>query len=98
MKRTSAFLPSIGLLLLAFGAGSAKAENLTVHTAPPKVTVPTMSTKTGGGIKSSEVRGFSFQTTAPRDVSTGLATGKRQHQPFSITNQTDVASPKLFSR
>ena len=33
---------------------------------------------------------------APRDVSSGQTSGKRVHQPFTITKEVDAASPKLF--
>jgi len=32
--------------------------------------------------------------TSPRDSSTGMATGKRQHQPITITKQVDATSPQ----
>ena len=35
-------------------------------------------------------------TSAPRDVATGQASGKRMHKPFTITKEVDQASPKLF--
>ncbi len=37
-----------------------------------------------------------YQNTTQRDVSTGQATGKRQHQPFSVTKEFDKSSPKLL--
>lgn len=35
-------------------------------------------------------------TSAPRDLATGQASGKRMHKPFTITKEMDAASPKLF--
>ncbi len=39
---------------------------------------------------------FSYSVQSPRDASSGLATGKRQHEPFVVTKQTDKSSPVLF--
>jgi len=39
----------------------------------------------------------SHEILSPRDAATGLATGKRQHKPFTITKQIDKSSPLLFS-
>lgn len=39
---------------------------------------------------------FNAETTSPRDTATGLATGKRQHKPITITKEWDAASPQLF--
>jgi len=35
-------------------------------------------------------------TSAPRDLATGQASGKRMHKPLTITKEVDAASPKLF--
>jgi type VI secretion system secreted protein Hcp len=43
-----------------------------------------------------QVSSFSWGAPAPRDLSTGMATGKRQHQDITITKYSDKASPKLF--
>ena len=32
--------------------------------------------------------------TSPRDSSTGMATGKRQHKPLTITKEVDATSPQ----
>jgi type VI secretion system secreted protein Hcp len=40
--------------------------------------------------------GFKIQSLSPRDASSGLASGKRQHSPLVITKETDSASPNLF--
>jgi type VI secretion system secreted protein Hcp len=39
---------------------------------------------------------FAFQIESPRDASSGLASGKRQHKPIVITKETDSSSPLLF--
>jgi type VI secretion system secreted protein Hcp len=38
-----------------------------------------------------------FQMEGERDLSTGMPTGKRTHKPFTITKETDPASPSLFA-
>ena len=42
------------------------------------------------------VHGFEAQITSPRDVGSGAATGKRQHQPIRIVKEIDKASPRLW--
>jgi type VI secretion system secreted protein Hcp len=39
---------------------------------------------------------FSAETTSPRDAATGMASGKRQHKPITITKEWDASSPQLF--
>lgn len=36
------------------------------------------------------------EVKSPRDVATGQASGKRQHQPITITKEWGAASPQLF--
>ena len=45
---------------------------------------------------SMEVIGFSHEVTSPRDATTGLPTGKRQHRPLTIVKEIDKASPTLM--
>ena len=56
---------------------------------------------TGGGAKSAKGRiggvKFSFETSSPRDVATGQATGKRMYKPIVVTKEWDAASPQLFN-
>jgi type VI secretion system secreted protein Hcp len=33
---------------------------------------------------------------SPRDVATGMASGKRQHQPITLTKETDNTSPHFY--
>ncbi|MEO6397266.1 MAG: type VI secretion system tube protein TssD [Tepidiformaceae bacterium] len=40
--------------------------------------------------------GFDETVTAPRDLASGQATGKRQHSPIVITKEWGAASPQLF--
>jgi type VI protein secretion system component Hcp len=48
------------------------------------------------GISGSEVISISHGTLTPRDPNSGLASGKRQHQPVTITKEVDATSPKLL--
>lgn len=43
------------------------------------------------------VHSFSHQITSPRDPASGLATGRRQHQPLQILKEIDKASPLLLA-
>ncbi len=44
----------------------------------------------------SRVLKFSYSVVSPRDVSTGLARGKRQHRALVITKEPGAASPQFF--
>ena len=37
------------------------------------------------------------EVLSPRDAASGQATGKRQHKPFVITKEIDLATPRLYS-
>jgi len=50
-----------------------------------------------GREKSILVHGFEVQITSPRDLASGQATGKRQHQPIRIVKEIDKASPLLWN-
>jgi type VI secretion system secreted protein Hcp len=39
---------------------------------------------------------FNYEVTSPRDAATGLATGRRQHKPITITKEWGAATPQLF--
>jgi type VI secretion system secreted protein Hcp len=43
-----------------------------------------------------KVFGFSHEIVSPRDVATGQASGKRQHQPFRCVVQQGKSTPQLF--
>ena len=45
----------------------------------------------------SRVLKFSYSVVSPRDVSTGQASGKRQHKPIVITREPGAASPQFFT-
>lgn len=67
----------------------------------------TLTGETQGDIKGSVTQagredsimviGFSHEITSPRDVASGLPTGKRQHKPLVITKEIDAATPLLMS-
>jgi len=42
-----------------------------------------------------EIAAFDMGVEAPRDPSSGLPTGRRQHKPIVITKEVDPTSPKL---
>ena len=42
------------------------------------------------------VEAFNHEVTIPRDIQSGLATGKRQHRPFTIVKVYDKSSPMLY--
>jgi type VI secretion system Hcp family effector len=39
---------------------------------------------------------FEMAAVAPRDLATGQASGKRQHQPFSFTTEVGSSTPQLM--
>jgi type VI secretion system secreted protein Hcp len=43
------------------------------------------------------VHAFNHEVVSPRDASSGLATGKRMHKPFTITKDIDKSSPLLWN-
>jgi type VI secretion system secreted protein Hcp len=40
---------------------------------------------------------YSFHVEAPRDMASGLASGKRRHYPLSVTKLVDKTSPLFFN-
>ena len=40
---------------------------------------------------------FEHSIVVPRDASTGLPTGKRQHKPFTLVKAIDASTPLLYS-
>lgn len=40
---------------------------------------------------------FDHDIMSPRDIASGLPTGKRQHRPVKITKEIDKASPLLYT-
>jgi len=43
------------------------------------------------------IEGFTHEITSPRDAASGLATGKRQHKPFTVTAEVGIAAPQLMT-
>ena len=41
--------------------------------------------------------GFSYGVIVPRDVATGQASGKRQHQPVIVTTEWGASSPQFYA-
>lgn len=39
---------------------------------------------------------YNHEITSPRDVATGMASGKRQHKPITFTKEWGASSPMLF--
>ncbi len=58
---------------------------------------------TGGSNTSSSLRlnftkiTMTYTIAAPKDIATGLASGKRMHKPFTITKELDMSSPKMMT-
>jgi len=42
------------------------------------------------------VYGWTHEILSPRDAASGLATGKRQHTPLTVTKPIDKATPRLL--
>jgi type VI secretion system secreted protein Hcp len=40
---------------------------------------------------------FEYEVKSPRDLTTGQASGKRQHQPITIVKEWGAATPQLFT-
>jgi type VI secretion system secreted protein Hcp len=72
-----------------------------VATAPPdpNAAAGTLAIHTlkEGDFAPIDLTGVSHEIISPRDAATGLATGKRQHQPITITKQFDKTSPLLLN-
>jgi type VI secretion system secreted protein Hcp len=79
---------------------------LTTPASPVEIYIAVEGTKQGKfkgespGIQfndQSRVLKFSYSVVSPRDVSTGLASGKRQHKPIVVTREPGAASPQFFT-
>ena len=55
------------------------------------------STTQKGREKQIALMSVEYEVTSPRDASTGLATGKRQHKPIKVVAKMDKSAPKLFT-
>jgi type VI secretion system secreted protein Hcp len=90
------------LLSLVVGAAAVAADANAALTAYVKFTGQkqgaingSVTTKQFAG--DSLVFGIDLDTQVPADVSTGQATGKRQHSPFIVVKPIDAASPRIYS-
>ena len=43
-----------------------------------------------------DIYGYVQEVTSPRDVATGMASGKRNHQPIILLKQSGASSPQFF--
>jgi type VI secretion system secreted protein Hcp len=50
-----------------------------------------------GAIGPINLQAVSHEIVSPRDAASGLATGKRQHKPITITKQLDQSTPLLLN-
>lgn len=90
---------AVGLLGLVGRAEDGQADN-----PPPIMARATLTVQGakqgfiagGRGQKPIVPLGFEHEVKAPRDVATGQASGRRQHQPLTIIKQIDKTTPLLF--
>lgn len=47
-------------------------------------------------LNKTELTGYSFELTTPRDVATGMASGKRTHHPVIVRKKTGESSPQFL--
>ncbi|HVC80519.1 MAG TPA: type VI secretion system tube protein TssD [Chloroflexota bacterium] len=45
---------------------------------------------------SSRLLAYTYEVTSPRDIASGLPTGKRMHKPFVILKEWDASSPQML--
>lgn len=50
-----------------------------------------------GAVGTIPLLGYHHEVTAPRDAASGMATGKRQHKPFTVVKEVDKSSPILYN-
>ena len=66
--------------------------------ADPDAAEVTMAiTEPGFSASPTALIGVSHEIVSPRDISSGQATGKRQHKPFTITRTSDASTPLLLN-
>jgi type VI secretion system secreted protein Hcp len=58
---------------------------------------PILGVKLGSEVLTPKNINFKIQSISPRDAASGLATGKRQHEPLTITKEYNPATPNLLS-
>jgi len=84
-------------VLILFGTVTAQADTIYVSIRGMKQG-PFKGEILQEGVKGSKIAGlkFHYAVVSPRDLATGMATGKRQHKPVTITKEWGAASPQLF--
>lgn len=85
-----------GVMFVLFGAATAQADNIYfsvrgMKQGPFKGEV----LQKGFEGKMAGLK-FHYEVVSPRDVATGMPSGKRQHKPIVITKEWGAASPQLF--
>ena len=73
-----------GKAAMPAGSGAGKSASDSWSARASKEAIGSQSSGAGAG-----------KVTAPRDMATGMASGKRMHKPFTITKEIDKASPML---
>jgi type VI secretion system secreted protein Hcp len=90
------------VLSLVVGAAAVAVDASAALNAYVKFTGQKQGPFKGGGITikghtdQSIVFGIDLDTQVPADLSTGLATGKRQHSPLILVKPIDAATPQIF--
>lgn len=83
----AAALAATILLLLPALPGLGRAE--------AQMTMSLASAGRGSGVNAI-IEGYHHSIAVPQDALTARATGRRQHQPFSVTKHVDRATPLLY--
>jgi hypothetical protein len=72
-----------------------KASTGSLRESPTKQSVQvSVGDVNGDGSPDKAASSSSHTTVQPRDAASGMPTGKRQHNPISVTKEVDKASPK----
>jgi type VI secretion system secreted protein Hcp len=96
-KRVTAVAMSLSIVLSAASAGAAFEAYIKIKgTKQGQIKTDSVSRPAKVSDDAIEILSFDMAIEAPRDASSGLATGKRQHKPLVITKEVDTASPKLL--
>lgn len=84
--------------LLGLGAPTALIAQLRVSVTGFSITIQGQQQGTFPGTTKEGITGlrFSHMVVSPRDVASGLPSGKRQHRPVVFTKTVGTASPQIF--
>jgi type VI secretion system secreted protein Hcp len=83
-------------IFMAFGAAAAQADTIYISIKGQKQgPFKGEALQKGAEGKIAGLK-FRYELVSPRDIATGMATGKRQHKPVMITKEWGAASPQLF--